>query len=88
MPQLPREQLVQRHPRGVVSAHGVTLWESVTDLVNRAVENADEVEDGEVALAEIPFFEVGSSSIDRDGINRDDWFGRDDFGDDTFGSES
>jgi hypothetical protein len=56
---LPREQVIQRHPRAAVSAPGVLLWSSETNLATCDVEVTDEVEFGEVELAhdEPPFFE-------------------------------
>lgn len=44
---LPREQVTQRHPRSAVSAPGVLLWESQTDLAACDVDVVDEVTYGE-----------------------------------------
>lgn len=56
---LPREQVVQRHPRACVSAPGVNLWASQTNLALCLVTNTDEVTEGEVeqAHAPSPYFE-------------------------------
>jgi hypothetical protein len=56
---LPREQVTQRHPRAAVSAPGVLLWSSQTDLALCDVDVVDEVDEGEVELAQesAPYYE-------------------------------
>jgi hypothetical protein len=84
---LPREQVIQRHPRAAVSAPGVLLWSSQTDLAICDVEVTDEVTDGEVELAQnvAPYMEwhvVGETP----GFGYDA-FGVEPFGEPTTGGE-
>ena len=55
MAELPIEQVTQRHPRGIVAAPGVVLWATETTYAfpRGYVENVDEVEPGEVVLAQM-----------------------------------
>lgn len=61
MATLPREQLVQRHG-AAVSAPGVLLWHSTTNLTTCEVHNIDLVTEGEVEEAQMAppewFFDV------------------------------
>lgn len=71
MPILPREQVIQRHD-AVVSAHGVVLWESSTNLTTREVETLNDVEAIDLVMASIAWLTGGSSEITDGGIVRGD----------------
>lgn len=69
---LPREQVTQRHPRSAVSAPGVLLWASETNLATCDVDVLDEVDFGEVELAQeaAPYYEWHVVSEDLwDGVD-------------------
>lgn len=76
---LPREQVTQRHPQAAVSAPGVTLWTSQTNLATCDVDVTDEVVEGEVELAHyVP-------EIEWDVETRPPGFGYGPFGEYPFG---
>jgi hypothetical protein len=78
---LPREQVTQRHPRAAVSAPGVLLWASQTDLAICDVDVVDEVDEGEVEVAQdaAPYYEW-NVVLETYG------FGLDAFGEEPFGA--
>lgn len=76
MAMLPWEQVTQRHPRGIVAAHGVVLWETQTayDLQTMTGEviNDDVVEPGEVEIAHMPSYEgQGGSPYTENGFGQE-----------------
>jgi hypothetical protein len=76
---LPREQLVQRHPSAAVSAPGVMLWASETDLATCQVALLDIVTPGEVEEAH------ASPEIYWDVEAPSPGFGYEPFGEESFG---
>ena len=83
---LPREQLVQRRP-AIVSAPGVVLWASHTNLTTCQVALLDEVTPGEVEEAQMAppewFWTVAVGIPPGGGQPFGEW----DFGEDPFGAQ-
>lgn len=83
---LPREQLVQRHD-ACVSAPGVILWSSTTNLATCEVTLTNEVEEGEVEEAQMAppewFWTVAVGIPPGGGQPFGEW----DFGEDPFGAQ-
>ena len=85
---LPREQLVQRHD-ATVSAPGVVLWHSTTNLTTCEVHNVDLVTEGEVEEAQMApdsfFWDVVIYPLEDVTYFG---YGLGPFGEEPFGSES
>jgi hypothetical protein len=91
---LPREQVTQRHRNSTVSAPGVTLWMSETDLAICDVEIMDDVTYGEVeqATGPDPYMEWDVETFndphpDFPGVYRSPEYGQGAYGELTYGFE-